>query len=451
VEKRMRIIREGELGEGPVVYWMNRDQRARDNWALLAAQKYALEQRKPLHVLFCLTPSYLHANKTMYSFMIHGLERVRDELASYNIPLCILSGAAPLSLPQTLEDIKAAALFTDFNPLRIKKEWIYQITEQIHIPFYEVDAHNIIPCWTASPKREYTARAFRSKINKLLPSFLTNIPPLLFHPYSQTIETDPFQAVVEKVFPHFNNIPSLQWTPGTTYGMKKLEFFLQTKISQYSTQKNNPTVDCLSGLSPYLHFGHISPQRVAYEVISYKGEEEIDTQSREDFLEELIVRRELADNFCFYTDNYDTFDAFPDWAKNTLNKHRFDPRPYFYSLELLEQGETHDPLWNAAQKDMCIHGKLHSWLRMYWAKKILEWSPSPEEALKRAIYLNDHYEIDGRDPNGYTGIAWSIGGVHDRPWPERPIFGKIRYMNEKGAYRKFHVKHYIDSVTILNP
>jgi deoxyribodipyrimidine photo-lyase len=161
------------------------------------------------------------------------------------------------------------------------------------------------------------------------------------------------------------------------------------------------------------------------------------------FLEELIVRRELSDNFCFYNSSYDSVDGFHEWAKKTHKIHATDPRPYLYSLDQFENAGTHDPYWNAAQRQMVRTGKMHGYMRMYWAKKILEWSPSPRKALEIAIKLNDRYELDGRDPNGYTGIAWSIGGVHDRAWGERPVFGKVRYMNEAGLRRKFNLETYL--------
>ena len=195
----------------------------------------------------------------------------------------------------------------------------------------------------------------------------------------------------------------------------------------------------MSDLSPYLHFGQIAPQRVAREI----QQADAPPEAKQAFLEELIVRRELSDNFCWYNPDYDKFSGFPEWAQKTLDQHRDDRREYLYSLEEFEQGRTHDALWNAAQLEMVLRGKMHGYLRMYWAKKILEWTASPEEALEIAIYLNDRYELDGRDPNGYVGVAWSIGGVHDRAWGERPVFGKIRYMNLSGCQRKFKVDQYI--------
>jgi deoxyribodipyrimidine photo-lyase len=219
--------------------------------------------------------------------------------------------------------------------------------------------------------------------------------------------------------------------------------FIAERLPGYDTDRNDPNRSGQSGLSPYLHFGQISAQRVALEVRKADARPE----AKAAFLEELIVRRELSDNFCFYNPAYDSFEGFHSWAKATLNAHREDRRQFLYSLRQLEAGGSHDPLWNAAQKEMVATGKMHGYLRMYWAKKVLEWTPSPEEAIAIAIYLNDRYSLDGRDPNGYAGIAWSIGGVHDRAWGERPVFGKIRYMSYEGCRRKFGVDRYIKKVT----
>ena len=214
---------------------------------------------------------------------------------------------------------------------------------------------------------------------------------------------------------------------------------MQKKLASYETQRNDPTVDGQSNLSPYLHFGHISAQRVAFDI----QESDAPKKDKDVFLEELIVRRELSDNFCFYNENYDSFEGFPSWARTSLAKHRNKPREYIYSREQFEYASTHDKLWNAAQREMVTLGKMHGYMRMYWAKKILEWSKSPELAMEIAIYMNDKYELDGRDPNGYTGIAWSIGGVHDRAWGERRIFGKVRFMSYHGCKGKFDTEQYI--------
>ncbi|MCB0732845.1 MAG: deoxyribodipyrimidine photolyase, partial [Ignavibacteriae bacterium] len=233
--------------------------------------------------------------------------------------------------------------------------------------------------------------------------------------------------------------PVEDFVPGENSAEKILKNFIENKLNNYSEARNDPNKNALSNISPYLHFGQISAQRIALILNNFDGNDE----SIKSFLEELIVRRELSDNFCYYNKNYDNFDGFHDWAKQSLNEHRNDKREYIYNLEEFEQAKTHDELWNSAQLEMVKTGKMHGYMRMYWAKKILEWTKTPEEALEIGIYLNDKYELDGRDPNGYVGLAWSIGGVHDRAWTERPVYGKIRYMNYNGCKRKFDVKSYI--------
>ncbi len=235
-------------------------------------------------------------------------------------------------------------------------------------------------------------------------------------------------------------ITEVDWiVPGERAARRALKLFVEKKLGAYDATRNDPTLTGQSQLSPYLHFGHLSAQRVALAVQASSLPQRV----KESYLEELIIRRELSDNFCLYTSRYDTFDSFPEWAQKTLNEHRKDKRPYVYTLHAFEGADTHDPLWNAAQREMVRKGKMHGYMRMYWAKKILEWTRSPEEALEYSIYLNDKYELDGRDPNGYAGIAWSIGGVHDRAWGARPIFGKIRYMSYNGCTSKFKVAEYI--------
>jgi deoxyribodipyrimidine photo-lyase len=226
---------------------------------------------------------------------------------------------------------------------------------------------------------------------------------------------------------------------GFDKAVEELNHFLNNKFDDYADHRNDPVKDGQSNLSPHLHFGQISAQRIALEVKRINGNKE----SEKSFLEELIVRRELSDNFCYFNKNYDSFNGFRDWAKNSLTIHKKDKREFIYTLEQFEKAETHEDLWNAAQIEMVETGKMHGYMRMYWAKKILEWSVSPEMAMKIAVYLNDKYELDGRDPNGYAGCAWSIGGIHDRAWQERDVFGKIRYMNKNGAKRKFDVVEYV--------
>lgn len=441
-EKRIRLLQKGNKTNGPIVYWMSRDQRVHDNWALLYAQKLALENNKHLVVVFNLVPDFLEATIRQYGFMLKGLREVESELFNYNIPLILTSGKPEEKIPNLLNSLKASILVSDFDPLKIKRIWKRDVAKKIIIPFYEVDAHNIVPCLYVSDKIEFAAYTIRPKIHKGLIEFMDEFIPLKKMKKSEIISDKVDWNKIEKSLKINFDVKEVDWLkPGESEAEKIFDHFLQNKFEKYHELRNDPTKDHQSNLSPYLHFGQISAQRIALEVEKFKGNPE----SQKVLLEELIVRRELSDNFCYNNKNYDSFDGFHDWAKTSLNEHRKDEREFVYTLEQFENGKTHEDLWNAAQQEMVKTGKMHGYMRMYWAKKILEWTKSPENALQIAIYLNDKYELDGRDPNGYTGIAWSIGGVHDRPWFERPVYGKIRYMNRNGAEKKFEVKAYISS------
>ncbi len=437
---RLRILQEGEIKSGAIVYWMQRDQRVHDNWALIYAQEKAIESNVPLYIVFNIVPNFLDATIRQYDFMIKGLQEVEQTLSKYNIPFFLLTGSVSDSIPKFIIDKNASLLVTDFNPLKIARIWKREVAKNISIPFHEVDAHNIVPCLFASNKLEFAAYTIRPKIQKLLPEFLDEFPKVkkMENTSGESDKAD-WQGIRNSLKINFD-VPEIKWLiPGETAANSVLENFINNKLSAYSSDRNDPTINGVSNLSPYFHFGHIAPQRVALVLQPFTEF----VESQKSFLEEMIVRRELADNFCYYNTNYDSFDGFHDWAKTSLNIHRKDKRDFVYTLEEFELAKIHDPLWNAAQRELVVKGKMHGYMRMYWAKKILEWSKSPEEAMQTAIYLNDKYELDGRDPNGYTGIAWSIGGVHDRAWFERPVYGKVRYMNANGCAKKFDVKKYI--------
>ncbi len=440
--KRVFILKNGNLKNGPIVYWMQREQRVFDNWSLIYAYQEAINKNLPLIVIFNLVPSFLGATLRQYSFMLGGLKKVKNKLDDLNINFHLLYGSPEETIPEFIKESDASLLVTDFNPLKIVRRWKKYVAEKITIPFHEVDGHNIVPCRIVSNKMEYAAYSIRPKIHKLLPEFLDEYPQIKKQRgdyYKNNIDW-------EKVMSNLkidNSVKEVNWLlPGEDEAIKVLDTFIEEKFQYYADKKNDPNEDVLSNLSPYLHFGQISAQRIVLEILKRTPH----CKSREVFLEELIVRRELADNFCYFNKKYDSFEGFPDWAKQTLNEHRKDKREYIYSLSELENAQTHDDLWNAAQMEMVKYGKMHGFMRMYWAKKILQWTESPEVALKYAIYLNDKYELDGRDPNGYTGIAWSIGGVHDRAWNERPIFGKIRYMNYNGCKKKFDILKYTNKI-----
>lgn len=438
---RLRVLKSGIDKSGPVVYWIQRDQRCHDNWALIYSQHKALEKNANLIVVFNLIPNFLEATIRQYGFMLKGLEETANELKKFNIEFHLTTGNPEETLPKFLQSKNASLLVSDFNPLKIVRRWKKSVAEKIEIPFHEVDAHNIVPCLVASDKLEFAAYTFRPKINKLLPEYLDEFPLLVKMKTKENVNNEIDWKSIRKNLKVNCEVEEVDTVAaGSKAAEKVLDKFIRTKFSTYNENRNDPNLDSQSNLSPYFHFGQIAPQRVALAVQPFIEHNE----SQQSFLEEMIVRRELADNFCYFNKNYDSFDGFPTWAKESLNKHRKDKREYVYSINEFEKAKTHDQLWNAAQNEMVINGKMHGYMRMYWAKKILEWSKSPEEALNIAIYLNDKYELDGRDPNGYTGIAWSIGGVHDRAWFERPIFGKIRYMNYNGCVKKFDIKKYIE-------
>jgi len=418
------------------------------------------------------------------SFLLGGLQSVEEELRELHVPFDILFPTYETPLTSGMEtprkmfvkssitaDVKtyvqshqACAIVTDFSPLRHIRDWTEEFAsamtlDNITIPMYQVDAHNIVPVWLASNKKEVGARTLRPRIHKLLPDFLTTYPPFIGNKKDRRETAGQQQAVNSTTFesrpiidwkkcedflqPDVSVPPVSTWAkPGTKSGMAQFEFFCRKGLSKYSDLRNDPTQDNIcSSMSPWTNYGHVSFQTLALSIKALK----VHTNATASFLEEGIVRRELSDNFCFYCkDGYDSIDGgAAEWAKDSLALHERDPREYIYTLEEFMNGETHDDLWNAAQMQVVQTGKMHGFLRMYWAKKILEWTPNATMALQIGLYLNDRFALDGNDPNGFVGVGWSIMGVHDMGWKERPIFGKIRYMNYEGCKRKFKVATFV--------
>ena len=441
--RRIRKLNDGEPGKGPVLYWMDRDQRVQDNWALLFAREMACQTDGPLMVVTCLKPLPEDSTTRQGRFMIAGLREVEAELAKLEIPLHVSTDDAESTLSELVDKHDVAAVITDLNPLREGQSVRSTLADILSVPLYEVDAHNIVPVWEASNKLEFAAYTIRPKIKGKLSEFLTDFPELKKNPnkWSEKLNQTDWSAIEAEILRNAAPYDITVVKPGTKAAFEQLDTYLSDRLENYNEKRNDPMASAQSDLSAYLHFGQISAQRVALEAKKASP----DNDNLDAFLEELIVRRELADNFCFYSDNYLTTDAFPNWARESLDKHRSDEREYVYSLTEFEEAATHDELWNAAQRERVHSGKMHGYMRMYWAKKILEWTVSPEDALKTAIYLNDKYELDGRDSNGYAGVAWSIGGVHDRAFAERDIFGKIRFMSYNGCKRKFDIEKYIEN------
>lgn len=440
--RRIRHANQEYRTNGSVLYWMHREFRTQDNWSLIHARLEALKHQVPVAVVFCLSPSFLDATLRHYDFLLRNLEQVHAALQHNNIGFILGMGEPAVVMNQLCQQFKPGLVVTDFDPLRIKQTWVHALLAHSRVAVDIVDSRNIVPCWLASAHREVGARTLRPKIQRHLPSMLTPFPELPPHPIAwKTPLPSPQFSTLSPTLQIDRSVQPVNWLqPGEQAAMATLHHFLASKLNHYGL-RNDPNADVCSNLSPYLHFGMIAAQRVALEAQRQTSRGEAVAA----FLEELIVRRELADNFCLHTPQYDQVAGFPAWAQNSLEKHRPDKRPYLYDDEVFDRAQTHDPLWNAAQQQMKTTGKMHGYMRMYWAKKILEWTENAAEALRLAIFLNDRYSLDGRDSNGYAGIAWSIGGVHDRGWAERPIFGSIRYMNDRGAARKFDVKRYIQT------
>lgn len=412
-KKRVRILSDtSEVKEqsSGIVYWMSRDCRVQDNWALIFAQRLALKNRSPLHVCYSLVPKFLEATLRQYTFMLEGLREVEEDLQRLHINFHLLFGPGGKTIPEFVKTHKFGAVVCDFSPLRVPMGWVDQCQKNLpnDVPLVQVDAHNIVPAWEASDKQEYSARTIRGKINKKLDEYLHEFPVVQKHPHPSSSSSNAKAGNWKTVYNKLEvdtTIPPVKWAvPGYRGGMAMLDEFLTKRLKNYDGKRNNPNENALSNLSPWFHFGQISVQRAVLEAKKLRSKH---SASVDAFCEEAIVRRELSDNFCFYNDNYDNFNGLTAWAQKTLNDHRKDKRDYVYTMAQFEKGHTHDDLWNAAQIQMVNEGKMHGFLRMYWAKKILEWTKSPEEALEVGIYLNDKYNLDGRDPSGYVGVMVS--------------------------------------------
>jgi deoxyribodipyrimidine photo-lyase len=439
-KERIKALNGRRVQKGKyVLYWMQASQRAEYNHALEFAILKVNELRQPLIVFFGITDQFPEANERHYTFMLEGLKEVKDSLKKRGIQMVILHGSPEIGALRLAT--RASLAVVDRGYLRIQTAWRDDASKKMECPLFQVESDVIVLVEETSPKEEYAAATIRSKIKRKLDAFLV---PLKEHEPiidSLSLDFDSFDIDdLEKTVSKLRSDKSVKrvdsFHGGTKEAKSYLEVFLEGKLDRFRELRNDPNLDYLSHMSPYLHFGHISPLYIALKV-SKTGSPGIEA-----FLEELIIRRELSMNFVFYNEKYDSFEAIPDWAKKTLKVHQKDKRPYLYSLKELEEAKTHDPYWNVAQKEMVHSGKMHGYMRMYWGKKILEWTRTPKEAFRNVLYLNNKYELDGRDPNGFTGVAWCFG-KHDRPWGERPIFGNVRYMNDKGLKRKFDADGYV--------
>lgn len=385
---RIFEINNHSMKSGSIVYLCEREIRAKDNFALQFAIQKSKELNLPLKIIY---PKENYEYKPKQKFIESQIKQVQRIFHILNIDFEIINNTPYEIVKKT----SPAILVIDFNPI-LKRDFL----DNIECKIYEIDGHNIIPARFISYKQEYSAATLRRKIYYSIYPFLSEFGNLT----TEKVEAD-----------------------------YVLEDFIKNKLPYYSELKNNPSAKITSGLSKYLNLGFISSQRVALEVIKSN----VSNGNKEDFLEELVVRKELADNFCLYAKGFKNFSSVPLWAKMSLDSHKYDLRTYRYSPKEFENAVTHDRLWNAAQKQLINEGTIHGYLRMYWAKKILEWTNSPNEALDVAIYLNDKYAYDAPSPNGYVGILWAIGGLHDRAFIDYPVTGKIRRMTYDSVKRKY--------------
>ncbi len=438
------------MNKEPIYYWMQGAQRFADNKALTIAGKLANELNRPLIVAFNFIEDFPEGNFRHFSFMYDGIKEISQTAEEYNLGI-VISRKNLVDFFQLISQ-KAALIVTDQGFLKYARDWREKLADEANIPVLEVASNTVVPVKVASDKEEYAAYTIRKKINNKLKDFLVTweMPRLAKSGVKYNAIAKNFanknkflQGLgIKKETPPLNKAIM----GGYEAAYKTLIDFKENKLINYH-KRNDPDLNITSGLSPYLHFGHISPREVALEIKS----SQVATENKEEFLEELIIRRELSHNFVFYNDDYADFPEFlPDWAVKTLQKHSSDKREILYNRDEFAKARTHDIYWNAAQLELIHSGKMHNYMRMYWGKKILEWSSSPAKAFNIALALNNKYALDGRDPNSYAGIGWCFG-KHDRAWKERKIYGKVRYMNRNGLERKFSLDQYLARIKNLIP
>lgn len=425
-----------------VLYWMQAAQRVDYNHALEYAIDRANRLEVPVVVAFGLTADFPEANARHYHFMLAGLDEVRRELASRGILMVLRAGSPPQCIAGLADD--ACLVVVDAGYLKVQRQWRVEVAQTIRCRLEEVETNLIVPVEEAADAENFSAGTFRPRIGRKLDTYLVELRKQKPRHDAlglklDSLDLDDIGQVLRDLKVDTSVGPVAGFKGGAREAKRRLNAFIRSKLDDYAERRNDPNLDNTSNLGPYLHFGQISPLYVALRVRRVGG------GGADAFLEELVVRRELSFNFVRYNRQYDDFECLPPWAKRTLNFHASDKREYLYDLEEFETARTHDPYWNAAQKQMVLTGKMHGYMRMYWGKKILEWTPSPRKGFEIALYLNNKYELDGRDPNGFAGVAWCFG-KHDRAWAERSVFGKVRYMNAAGLRRKFDADAYVETI-----
>ena len=433
-----------------VLYWMQASQRTRFNHALEHAIDRANELRLPAVVGFGLMDDYPEANARHYAFMLEGLRDVATGLRKRGIAFVVRRGSPPEVALKLSRD--AAVVVCDRGYLRHQKQWRDTVADGAKCEVVEVESDVVVPVEVASDKAEFAARTIRPKIHKHLATYLEPLKqgrvarPSLELNLRSDIDVANAETALAKLKVDRSVAPSRFFTGGEVAARAQLEMFCAGMLGRYAVGRRDPADRGTSRLGAYLHFGQISPLEVALAVQSFAP---APAAHRDAFLEELIVRRELAINFCNFNPRYDQYAGLPEWSKKTLAEHRRDPRAIVYSTAQLERAATADRYWNAAQLEMVRTGYMHNSMRMYWGKKILEWKRTPQTAYADAVYLNNKYFLCGRDPNAWANVGW-LFGLHDRPWgPARPIFGLVRYMNAAGLERKFDMDAYVEWIATL--
>jgi deoxyribodipyrimidine photo-lyase len=448
-DSRIRHLNDRPWRKGRfVLYWMQQSQRAEANHALEYAVRQANRIGQRVVVVFGLFAGYPEANLRHYTFMLEGLKETEQTLKQRGIRMVVRSGLPPdVALKLGRE---ASLIVCDRGYLRHQKQWRQAVAQKSACRVVQVESDVVIPVQTASPKAEIGARTLRPKIQRLLPEYLLELRPTPVRTSSLDLDIEGLplqdtQALLKrlKIDRRVKAVSHL-FAGGTGEAKRRFSAFLKERLGHYDRHHNQPQTDDVSHMSPYLHFGQISPLYLLMEVKKASA----NPSARDAFIEELIVRRELACNFVHYVENYEAYGAIPAWAQQSLAEHRRDPRAYVYTRRQLENAATHDIYWNAAMREMRFTGFMHNYMRMYWGKKILEWSKTPEQGFAVTLALNNRYFLDGRDPNSFAGVAW-VYGVHDRAWPQRPIYGKVRAMMASGLERKCDIQGYLQKVETL--
>ena len=429
-----------------VVYWMQRAVRIVDNPALDVAIEAGNLLGLPVAVYFQAIPNYPNANLRHYHFLQQGLRDVAADAAARGVGFQ-LRRAPESSLEGFLEEVGAALAVGDENRCREPERWRTVLARRLKIPFWTVDADVVVPSRVFN-RSFVLLHHFRPHLKAELPKYLVapaNVQPLHGWKPRKKLQSYPLDKDITAGYAKLDRgvgpVDSL--TGGTHAALKRLRDFVHLELRDYETTRNHPEVRGTSRPSPYLHFGNIGPITIALAVKKAVSEGKASEAAADKYLDQLIGWRELAVLFVRHEPNYDNWECAAPRARQTLVEHTADPRAHRYSFDQLEQAETGDELWNAAQREMVTTGWMHNYMRMYWAKKILEWAPDPARAFEWAVALNDRYELDGRDPNGYAGIAWAIVGRHDRPWFNRPVFGLVRSMSGASTAKKFDAERYI--------